>query len=86
MNIAIKPYTPRTGSAPDRVLHFFAENPDEELYPNDVAIKFGVQRTSVAALLRAAVKARLLKLEAGRGLHTLYRAGPALRTHGAGHG
>lgn len=60
-------YRPYRGSTAARVLAFFQQNPGEELTRRDVAVKFGLDLTSVPTALAAAVEAGLLvwRREAG---------------------
>ena len=73
-----KPYTPRAGSVPARVLEFLTANPDELLTTGDVAAKFDCGRLSVRSLLSNAVEAGLLTrkedAEAGEMVYRLGRA------------
>lgn len=60
-------YRPYRGSTAARVLAFFQQNPGEELTRRDVAVKFGLDLTSVPTALASAVEAGLLvwRREAG---------------------
>lgn len=54
-------YAPWPGSLAAKVVAFFEANPDEELTREDMAAKFDVAATSVAAALRRALAARLIE-------------------------
>lgn len=77
----MKPY--KTGSRQARVVEWFKANPDEDLYSQDIAMKFGGHPHQVAVSLRPCVAAGLLAVrkekrdEAG-GVKFVYSAGPAL--------
>ena len=77
----MKPY--KTGSRQARVVEWFRECPDEELYSQDIATKFGGHPYQVAARLRPCVAAGLLsvrkeKRDKAGGVKFVYSAGPAL--------
>lgn len=71
---------PSAGTVPARVIQWFADNPDEELYAADIAIRFDTARESIATALRRAVDAGLLACEKPTRHNTpggaIYRAGP----------
>ena len=77
-------YRPKPGSLADRVLRFFAENPDEELTTLDIVAKFDAPPRSVRMLLLASINAEYLILghvppPRGRGSPMLiYKPGPRL--------
>lgn len=53
-------YTPREGSLADRVIKYFAANPDEELTRRDLSDKFECAQAGVDTSLDGAVRAGLL--------------------------
>lgn len=71
------PYIPTSGSLADRVSDFFRREPREELTVADIALKFSVNRSSVAALLSTPISHQLLTRTNEDGVVT-YRAGPKL--------
>lgn len=54
-------YIPRPGALPEKVLAYFAANPEECLTAEDIAEKFGAIRSNVHTQLRAALDAGCLK-------------------------
>jgi hypothetical protein len=66
----------------DRVVVFFARNPEESLSSQDVSVKFGVALEDVYFSLRHAVEDERLKKEisGSRANGAVYSAGPALLT------
>jgi len=70
-------YTPKPDSLAGRVCQFFADNEDEELSASDLALKFDVPRSSISALLAAAVGAGLVRRVPGQSM-PFYAAGPSI--------
>ena len=69
-------YAPRAGSVAERVIRFLADNPDEVLTTDDIAVKFEASRNNVHSLLAQAVAAGLLVRAEDPGESELvYRAG-----------
>ncbi len=72
---ATETYTPKPDSLAGRVCQFFVDNDDEELSAADLAMKFDVPRSSISALLAAAIGAGLLRRVPGQSM-PFYAAGP----------
>lgn len=71
-NATAPKYTPQAGSLPERVLDWFAKNPEEELSSADIAQKFDVLSSSnVQPMLSAPLGHELLRRERG-----VYVVGP----------
>jgi hypothetical protein len=76
-------HTISAGGLAFRMCLYFAHNPDEELYTNDVAAKFREVPRNLTTSLRHAVRGGWLTKESrgpGRGNQIKYTAGPRLLT------
>lgn len=63
------------------IIAFFARNPDEWLYTEDLCLRLGVDASAVHLMLQRPVAHGLLEREGGskgRGQQHVWRAGPAL--------
>lgn len=71
-------YKPRGNSLAARVIAFFQANPDEELYPSDIAAKWGVSGKNVFNQLKPALNAGFVTRTPDEAGEHYYTAGPHL--------
>jgi len=71
-------YKPRGDSLAARVIAFFQANPDEELYPSDIAAKWAVNSQNVFNLMKPALNAGFVTRTADEAGQHYYTAGPHL--------
>lgn len=73
-------YRPYAGSFASLVVDFFIANPDEELTPHDMAIKWPTTpRKNIRTLLASAVQAQALIREKTLDDEFIYKAGPNIK-------